>query len=290
MADKPLSTEPSGTAASTDGEASLVQAFDALLAPLARLAVARGMRFAVAEEVFKRAFVQAARTAHAGASGMRDVSRVATTTGLTRREVTRLSTDTPATASTRRSPATEIFTRWSSSRKLRSKNGDPRPLPRQGAAPSFEALAQSVTRDVHPRSMLDELCRLGLARLDADTDTVHLLQHAFVPRDDEARMVEFLSRNVGDHLSGAVANVLAEKRKHFEQAVFADELSDESLVVAIKLINAQWRALMASVVPELEALIDNDRVAGRIADQRLRVGLYSYSEAMPVPPAEPKEP
>ena len=290
MADKPLSTEPSGAAASTDGEASLVQAFDALLAPLARLAVARGMRFAVAEEVFKRAFVQAARTAHAGASGMRDVSRVATTTGLTRREVTRLSTDTPATASTRRSPATEIFTRWSSSRKLRSKNGDPRPLPRQGAAPSFEALAQSVTRDVHPRSMLDELCRLGLARLDADTDTVHLLQHAFVPRDDEARMVEFLSRNVGDHLSGAVANVLAEKRKHFEQAVFADELSDESLVVAIKLINAQWRALMASVVPELEALIDNDRVAGRIADQRLRVGLYSYSEAMPVPPAEPKEP
>ena len=290
MADKPLSTEPSGTAASTDGEASLVQAFDALLAPLARLAVARGMRFAVAEEVFKRAFVQAARTAHAGASGMRDVSRVATTTGLTRREVTRLSTDTPATASTRRSPATEIFTRWSSSRKLRSKNGDPRPLPRQGAAPSFEALAQSVTRDVHPRSMLDELCRLGLARLDADTDTVHLLQHAFVPRDDEARMVEFLSRNVGDHLSGAVANVLAEKRKHFEQAVFADELSDESLVVAIKLINAQWRALTAAVVPELEALIDNDRVAGRIADQRLRVGLYSYSEAMPVPPAEPKEP
>ena len=290
MADKPLSTEPSGTAASTDGEASLVQAFEVLLAPLARLAVARGMRFAVAEEVFKRAFVQAARTAHAGASGMRDVSRVATTTGLTRREVTRLSTDTPATASTRRSPATEIFTRWSSSRKLRSKNGDPRPLPRQGAAPSFEALAQSVTRDVHPRSMLDELCRLGLARLDADTDTVHLLQHAFVPRDDEARMVEFLSRNVGDHLSGAVANVLAEKRKHFEQAVFADELSDESLVVAIKLINAQWRALMASVVPELEALIDNDRVAGRIADQRLRVGLYSYSEAMPVPPAEPKEP
>ena len=290
MADKPLSTEPSGTAASTDGEASLVQAFDALLAPLARLAVARGMRFAVAEEVFKRAFVQAARTAHAGASGMRDVSRVATTTGLTRREVTRLSTDTPATASTRRSPATEIFTRWSSSRKLRSKNGDPRPLPRQGAAPSFEALAQSVTRDVHPRSMLDELCRLGLARLDADTDTVHLLQHAFVPRDDEARMVEFLSRNVGDHLSGAVANVLAEKRKHFVQAVFADELSDESLVVAIKLINAQWRALMAAVVPELEALIDNDRVAGRIADQRLRVGLYSYSEAMPVPPAEPKEP
>ena len=265
-----------------------MQAFEALLAPLARLAVARGMRFAVAEDLFKRAFVHAARHAH-GAGGTRDVSRVATTTGLTRREVTRLSGDIPASAVLRRSPATEIFTRWTSSRKLRSKSGEPRPLPRQGAAPSFEALAQSVTRDVHPRSVLDELCRLGLARLDANTDTVHLLQHAFVPRDDEARMVEFLGHNVGDHLSGAVANVLAEKRKHFEQAVFADELSDESLVAAIKLVNAQWRALMASVVPELEALIENDRAAGRRADQRLRVGLYSYSEAMPAAPAEPKE-
>jgi Family of unknown function (DUF6502) len=267
-----------------------MQAFDALLAPLARLAVGRGMRFAVAEELFKRAFVQAARSAHSGTSGARDVSRVATTTGLTRREVSRLSTDTPASAATRRSPATEVFTRWTSSRKLLSKNGEPRPLPRQGPAPSFDALAQSVTRDVHPRSVLDELCRLGLVRLDADTDTVHLLQHAFVPSDNDARMVEFLGRNVGDHLSGAVANVLAEKRKHFEQAMFADELSDESLAAANKLINAQWRALMASVVPELEALIESDRSAKRRADKRLRVGLYSYSEAMLVPPAKPKEP
>jgi hypothetical protein len=287
---KPLSAEPQGADVTGHSEAALSQAFDALLAPLARLAVARGMRFAVAEELFKHAFVHAARSAHGGASGTRDVSRVATTTGLTRREVTRLSTDTPAVAATRRSPATEIFTRWTSSRRLRNKNGKPRELPRQGPAPSFEALAQSVTRDVHPRSMLDELCRLGLARLDVDSDTVHLLAHAFVPRDDEARMVEFLGRNVGDHLSGAVANVLAEKRKHFEQAVFADELSDESLAAANKLVNAQWRALMASVVPELEALIENDRSAGRKADKRLRVGLYSYSEAMPVPPDEPKEP
>ena len=290
MAHKPLSTELPGTGAGTDSEAPLLAAFDALLAPLARLAVARGMRFAVAEELFKRVFVQAARQAHAGASGARDVSRVATTTGLTRREVTRLSGDTPATAATRRSPATEIFTRWTSSRKLLDKQGEPRPLPRQGPAPSFDALAQSVTRDVHPRSMLDELCRLGLARLDADTDTVHLLHAAFVPRDDQARMVEFLGRNVGDHLSGAVANVLDDKRKHFEQAVFADELSDESLAAANRLINAQWRALMAVVVPELEALIENDRSARRKADKRLRVGLYSYSEAMPVPPGEPKEP
>ncbi len=273
-----------------ESEALLSGAFEALLAPLARLAVARGMRFAVADELFKRVFVEAARAAHAGSGSSRDISRISTTTGLTRREVTRLSQHEPAAAATRRSPATTIFTRWVGSRKYHDKSGKPRPLRRQGPAPSFEALAQSVTRDVHPRSMLDELCRLRLARVDPDTDMVHLEQDTFVPRDDERRLFGFLGENVGDHLSGAVANVLGDERRHFEQAIFADELSDESLAAAIRLINGQWRALMAAVVPELESLIERDQAEKRRADKRLRIGLYSYSEAMPEAPAAPAEP
>ena len=39
----------------------------------------------------------------------------------------------------------------------------PRALPRVGPAPSFESLAQEVTRDVHPRALLEELLRLKLA-------------------------------------------------------------------------------------------------------------------------------
>ena len=74
-----------------DGDAELLRALEQVLAPLARLAVARGLRFAATEELFKRAFVRAARAAHAGSSGGRDVSRVSTATGLTRREVARLS-------------------------------------------------------------------------------------------------------------------------------------------------------------------------------------------------------
>jgi hypothetical protein len=224
--------------------------------------------------------VQAARQAQP-AVGHRDVSRVATATGLTRREVTRLSQDVASSGSERASPATQIFTRWRSDRKLLDRRGQPKALPRQGPAPSFESLAQAITRDVHPRSLLDELCRLGLARHDTDSDTVHLLQDAFVPRDDQARMFGFLGKNVGDHLAAGVANVLDDERRHFEQAVFADELSDTSIDAAKKLVNTQWRALMAAVVPELEALIEADRKtrerdAAHRADRRLRIGLYSY--------------
>lgn len=261
-------------------QAAALNALRRLLRPLAKLAIARGIPFAVVEELFKQAFVRAARDAHAGA-GARDISRVATATGLSRREVTRLTQAVPASAATRPAPATQIFTRWISDRSLRDGRGRPRALPRIGKAPSFEALAQSVTTDVHPRSLLEELCRLGLARHDPDTDRVHVLRDAFVPSDDESRMLAFLADNAGDHLDAGVANVLGEPRRHFEQAIFADELSEASVDAARRLVSAQWRALMAAIAPELQALVEADErgAAGdpsRVADRRLRVGLYSF--------------
>jgi hypothetical protein len=267
-------------------DAALAEALERVLLPLARLAVARGQPFPVLQELMKRAFVRAAREMQLG-SGHRDISRIATATGLTRREVTRLTLEADAPAPERSSPATQIFTRWLGSKRLRDSRGRPRALPRQGPAPSFEALAQSVTRDVHPRSLLEELCRLGLARHDAERDEVHLLKEAFVPRDDLARMYSLLGRNAGDHLAAGVANVLGEARQHFEQAVFADGLTDASVDAAKKLVNAQWRALMAAIVPELEALVAAD-AEKPTARRRLRVGLYSYDEAEP--DAGPQEP
>lgn len=264
--------------ASTDAEA-LMQALAALLAPIAQLAVAKGLPCTAVEELLRKAFVQAARAAHPALSAQRMVSRIATATGLNRREVTRL-TQVEADRAPRRPLSAELFARWASEPQYRDAQGRPRALARQGAAPSFETLAQSVTRDVHPRSLLDELLRLGLAELDASDDTVSLVHDAFVPRGDTTRMLGFLGQNVGDHLGAAVANVLGDGFRHFEQAVFADELSTGSVAATHATITAQWQALSAALVPQLEALIESDRAAGRVQDQRLRVGLFSYSETM----------
>lgn len=258
---------------------ALRRAIERVFSPTARLAVARGLPFGLVEDLLKRAFVAAALQAHQGPA---TVSGLATAIGLSRREVTRLVQDQIAPAVERPSLATQVFTRWRADRGLRDRRGASKPLPRLGSAPSFEALAQSVTRDVHPRTLLEELCRLGLARIDAQTDRVHLLRDAFVPDDDAGRMLGFLGANAGDHLAATVANVLGDERRHFDQAVFADELGDASIDAAKRLVNAQWRALTASIVPELEALVRADEVAGNSARRRLRIGLYSFDEAMPL--------
>lgn len=268
---------------SEDVEAAFRGALVDLFAPLARLGVAHGLPFAVLEELLKRAYVDAARAAVSGSVEQRDISRVSAATGLNRREVTRLTQAVPAAAAQRASPVSELFTRWVSDSRYRTKRGEPRVLDRQGPAPSFETLARSITQDVHPRTLLEELCRLGLAEHDAARDRVRLLQSAFVPRRDQARMLGFLGANVADHFAAAVANVLGQGTEHFEQAIFADELSDESLAVVRRLMAAQWQQMLDGLVPELERLIAGDREAGRAAARRLRIGLYTYQEDMTGP-------
>ena len=262
--------------------AALLQAVRELMTPLATLAIAQGLPFSTIDELLKTAFIDAARAAHAALPGHRIVSRISTATGINRREVSRLTQARGAALAPRGSPATRVFTRWAADPALKRRGGATRALPRVGPAPSFETLAQSVTRDVHPRSLLDELCRLGLARVDGDT--VHLLRDSFVPGDDSERMLSFLGSNVGDHLRAAVANVLAGEPPHLEQAIFADELSPASLETFRQLMRAQWKALLAAAVPMLQQLIDADREANRVRDQRVRVGLYSYHETMASPP------
>ena len=267
-------TEP---AAANDDALQL--ALQRLLLPLAKLAVARGVPYAVLDESLRRAVVAVAHAAHPGLPEHRRASRVSAATGLHRREVNRLieQASVPASQAPPRSPAAMVFAHWQSAKRYRTQAGAPRVLPRTGDAPSFESLAHEVTRDVHPRALLEELLRLNLASLDAKRDTVALSATAFVPRGDEARMLGYLGANAGDHLQAAVENVLGREPTHLEQAISADGLSADSLAALRPLIIEQWRRLSGEMVPLLERMIETDakRPPGQPA-HRVRVGLYGF--------------
>jgi hypothetical protein len=282
---------PSDATEHSPQQQALHEAMSALLQPLARLAVAQGLPAATLENLLRRSIVQAAREVQPDPTAQRVASRISTATGITRREVTRLLENEDRARTPPRSVASEVFAHWTTARGYRDSRGQPRVLPRQGPGVSFETLAQTVTRHVHPRSVLDELVRLGLATHDAEQDTVTLQRHAFVPRGDMIRMLGFLGDNVGDHLSAAVQNVLSEGPRHFEQAVFADELSRESLAQIRTVIRAQWKALIEATVPLLEKMIEDDQTAQRVRDQRLRIGMYTFNDTLDgqAPSAQPPD-
>ena len=276
-------------AATPAEDQALQQALERLLLPLAQLAVARGVPYAVIDETLRRAFVAAAHAAHTGLPEHRRASRISAATGLHRREVNRLLevAAQPRSNAPPRSPAAMVFAHWRADKRYRTRSGAPRALPRVGAAPSFESLAQEVTRDVHPRALLEELLRLKLVTLDAASDRVTLTEENFVPRGDAPRMVGYLGANVGDHLQAAVANVLGQEPAHFEQAIAADGLSAASLAQVRPLLREHWRRLTEDLVPLLERLIAADAARpGQQAEHRVRLGLYGFdSPSVAVPEA-----
>lgn len=260
---------------------AVIAAFAALAEPLATLCVSKAVNIQAVEEILRQAFVRAAKQHCSDANPERLTSRISTMTGLTRREVARLELIPPRQLPQTRSPATDLVTHWLSLPGYTDDRGKSRTIPRLGASPSFEALAASVTRDVHPRTLLAELMRLQMVKYDAALDTMTLLEKAFVPRSDFTRMLGFLGVNVGDHLSAAVTNVLGTGSEHFEQALLADELSPESVQRARKLVTDQWTSLLTTLGPQLQALMDEDVFCKRAQTQAVRIGLYSWSAPMP---------
>jgi len=88
----------------------------------------------------------------------------------------------------------------------------------------------------------------------------------------------------------SIANVLADAPPHLEQAVFADELCEESMAAFREIAKTQWQALLAATVPALQVLVDADAAKGAGPRRRVRIGLYTYHEAMTAPAAAASAP
>src|SRR5688572_14711352 len=107
----------------TDGSTlpidGLLAAFRVVLRPLARIAVAAGVPYARIDEVLRQVLVEAASAAHSALPSQRRVSRISTTLGLNRREVTRLHRSEAPPPPPPPSHATRLFLKWQSDARFR---------------------------------------------------------------------------------------------------------------------------------------------------------------------------
>jgi hypothetical protein len=285
---------PQGPDALPSEHEATLAAVASVLAPLAKLCIGKGIPIQAVEAMTRKAFVMEAAQVLGAGNPDRAISRISTVTGLTRREVTRLCQSETLALPPTRSHANMVLTRWISHPEYTGSDGKPRPLARTGDGASFDGLARGVTQDVHPRSILAELERLGLVEVSEDGSNVSLLTSAFVAHGDWPRLMGFLGENVGDHLHAAVVNVLGSGNEHFEQSLLADELSAQAMVQVRELIARHWSEVLASLGPKLEALMAADKAAGRPQDQQVRIGFFSWTQPMqtlghlPVPSEMPR--
>lgn len=259
---------------------TLRAALDRILRPLVRFLISRNVAFPEVSDRLKEVFVFVTEADfHLEKKRLTD-SRISLLTGLQRRDIKAIRAQLDARdddVDQGGGPLPQVIARWRASSEYQTGSGDPLPLPgtSSGGAPSFDALVAEVSRDIHSRTILDELLRTGQVR--RRDGLLHLTAEAFVPRDNETALLGYFGANLGDHAEAAVGNVLAspDAGPFFERAVHYNQLSDRSLDELEDLARTLQGGVLAQLSAKAMELQKNDRgLANRTG--RFRCGAYIY--------------
>jgi hypothetical protein len=259
--------------ASPPGSGSFEKYLGLVLKPLARVLIARGIAAPAFYRLVKKAYVDVAAEQMGAAA---TDSRISVATGVHRRDVKALrSEDADDTDGPGRkiSLLATVLGKWMSEPAYCDESG-PRPLPRKsGDSPNFNGLVYAVSRDVRPRTVLDELVARGLVTVTEEA--VILSAEGLVGGGDETQKIHFFAHNVGDHLSAAAENLLSEAPPHLERAVFYNQLTPQS----VERIEAEARALGLEALQDINTLAaacQNEDAEAASASHRIRFGVFFY--------------
>ncbi len=274
-------TQPHNTDGSpTDLRAHIaLRAALAMLVPLARWLVRSGVHYASFAPALKSVFVEAARKELEGAGAKVTDSALSVLSGVHRRDI-RSSREGARPAEVAHQPktpsvASQAFTRWVTDPAYRDRQHRPRPLPKTGAGRSFDSLARQVSSDVHPRTLLAELQRLGLVEVSGDK--VRLCTQAFVPQQGFDENATLLAAHVADHIAAGSHNLAATEGRFLEQSVYGSGLTPQSIAALGESARALWTQIFGQIVREATQRFEADRTEPD-AHMRMRFGVYYYAE------------
>lgn len=245
----------------------LQQALQHILNPLARLMMSQGVSYGQACEMLKIAMVKEATTL----DGM-DISdsRVSVKTGIHRKEVKRIKAESGSTRlHAEGSIYSQVLAKWLAL-------GEPPPVLNRikglDGQTTFESLVLSISNDVRPRAVLEELLESGVA-METDNETYTLQIDKLIIGQSQASKTRYLGMNIHDHLSVAVNNILETQNPQLERCVFFQGLSDQATKALHDLAEAQAMQALLAVNSAGQQMIEDKQNHG---DQRVNFGMYFY--------------
>ena len=179
------------------------------------------------------------------------------------------------------SPSARVVARWTTHAGYTDAQGEPLALPMQKRAdgPSFAQLVEDIGPEVRARSVLDGLIAAGLVEAQADGQ-FSLSAVAYLPEANSTESIGFLAANVGDHLAAAIHNISAPAdARFFERAFFDDDVSAETVRALRDSVRTEGMDLLRGLVTTSDSVERAQREAGDGGGQRVRIGLYCYTES-----------
>jgi hypothetical protein len=265
---------------------ALLGAVRAILRPLVRQLIAHGITYPAFSRLVKEVYIEIG-TRHFTLDFKKQTdSRVALVTGITRKEIGQIrrgQAPMPShTIGLESALAARVVGRWLAGPPYADATGAPYLLPYEAPppAPSFVALAGELGGDIPPRAVLDELLRVGAAKLTPRGD-VHLAERAYVPTAGIEEKLAMLGTDAAELIEAIVHNIEQPATEAFlQRTVRYDNVGRE----ALPSLRGQLRELGTAFARQVNQLIaesDRDRTPTAPGGERTRVvvGVYYLDTA-----------
>lgn len=176
-----------------------------LLRPAVAFAARQSFRIQDLTELLKEVALEVAETDIIRKGQEPNVSRLSAATGLHRRDVTRLWRD-EAPPKEGLDVISRILGQWQADPHFTAKNGKPRPLTLEGKKGSFADLVHSISSDLNPYTVLNELERSGaVERRDSG---IRLVRRSYQPRGDLEQGMRLLGNDAMTLVDSVGENIL----------------------------------------------------------------------------------
>lgn len=272
-------------APATVKEKALAKALSTMLRPLVRLLIHQDITYVGLLNLLKRTYVEVAEESFSIETKKLTDSRISLLTGIHRGDVKRIRTENihqPTEKELKASLSSQLMSIWLGHQGYIDAEGKPLALFRyqQDGSPSFEELVFSISKDKHPRSILDEWLSQRLVTLlqQDNIEKILLTEAGYVPEEDFEEKLFFAGKNIGSHLTSVAHNLENKTPAMFDRAVYYSNLTDESIEKIEQLTKERMMTVLTEINQYANQLQEQDALANH-ADKEMHVGAY-FSRAL----------
>lgn len=252
-----------------------------ILKPLVKILIGHNITYVGIQSLLKKAYVQVAEADFGLPNKKQTDSRISLLTGIHRGDVKRIREsfqDPTFEKEIKASLGAQLMAVWLSDTKYNDENGNPLPLFKMASegSPSFEELVLSVSKDKHPRSVLDDWVNQSLI-FTLEDGRIMLNDKGYVPEDDFEEKLFFAGKNIGSHLEVVASNLENKSPPMFDRAIYYSELSEDSIEKLESLAKKKMMALLTEMNQIARQFQENDEASDKRPGQ-IHLGAYFYKK------------
>lgn len=253
-----------------------------ILKPLVRILLRHGISYNTFADLAKWAYIDVATREFALEGRKQTVSRVSILTGLTRKEVKRVSElehPEDQASEERYNRAARVLTAWQREAEFLESDGQPKALPMAGDKGSFSELVRRFSGDVPARAIKDELLRVGAIE-ELPDGKLRLLARAYIPKKSEKDKIHILGTDVAFLISTIDHNLQTQVPEPFFQRKVAYDNLPREILPQFRRLAAQKGQKLLEKLDKWLAQHDRDinpeiQGTGR---NRAGLGIYYFEE------------